>query len=154
MSEPMNPFESPQVQLAQGAREARSTKARFWYLLGSVALLLGVPWCLHCLDSLGWLHLTEPKRRFIEISSLGGQLFLVASCSLFLGWLFLALNWRTATIVAGTLSLVSMIAFPVLYDPADYGEPQFWIWIGATSILAIGGLRIPKRNVRAPAEVA
>lgn len=150
MNEPINPYQSPPSPSPYRTESASRTGFRFWYLLGSVTLFFGGPWCIHWLGSVGWLHLPAPGRRFIEIASLGGQMFLMSSLSLLLGWPFLALGWRKAAVVAGLLSMMALTAFPMLYDPTEYGRAQYWTWLGAGGLLSVGGYRLPRRDAASP----
>lgn len=136
-----NPYESPQMQAEHQKARKAGTRSRFWFLLGSMAFVFVVPGCLQ------WILVSEQERQFIEISSLGGLLFLAAFWTLILGWLFLSFGIRTLTIVAGTVGLSSTIALPfVLGELTDYLSPIYWSGIAAYVLLIAGGVHISQTS--------
>lgn len=145
MKQPVNPYESPREQTVCRTVVARQAKARVWYLVGSIAMFFGAPWCVRALESVGGSPAAEPNRHFIEIGSLGGQAFLIGFWSWIFGWFFLAFAWRRAALVTGTLATSLIVAFPALYDPADYLSAPWWTTLAAYALVAVGAWRLPRQ---------
>ena len=133
-----NPYESPSH--SQPEQGSAGSWHRLWYLFGSMALFFVVPACLHSLQTV------EPRRRFIEISSLGGQVFLVAFWTLIAGWLCLLIGNRTTTLLAGGICLLAFIALPFTVDDLAMHESPYWGCLASCSVLVVGAFRLPQKT--------
>jgi Sec-independent protein secretion pathway component TatC len=141
MAELVNPFEAPHSRSKRQMTLKGCRLTRLWFALGSMLCYFLLP------VGLDWLFSIERNARTIEISSLGGLVFLVSFWSIWLGWLLLLLGSRFLTIVVAAVGLAAIICLPLaVADLAEFVNPGFWAWVVAYGILAVGGLRIPRRT--------
>jgi len=141
MNESPNPYDSPRIESECRMAVGTSAAFRFWCLFGSLALYVAVPWGLH------WAHAEERRREIIEISSLGGQLFLTATWSPIVTWFLLLLSRRTATLAVGLLALMSTIGWPLAVNVSlAYQSPTYWSCLAACVVMIAGAVCLPRRR--------